>query len=476
MKPVIDFLPYQKAWIQDTSRFKVGMMSRRGGKTFATCGEAVDDCIQAEIDRRKTRWTILSRSERTAKEAIDDAVKPMTKAYYSVYSTLAKRGQVDFSEEEFVVPAHTRDMVQGDGTYQVHIEEAVYKVQEVRFPSGSRISAISASPDAARGFGGNLILDEFAFHADSRRIWASAFPVAARGGHKIRAISTPNGKGNKFYELMTTKDNGWSKHHIDVYEAVRQGLDVDPDELRSALNDEDVWSQEFELLWMDAASSWLTYDLISSCEDPRAGYPSLYRGGMCFVGVDIAARNDLFVIWVVELVDGQLYTREIIAERRITFARQDELLADIFRRYHVVRCRMDQTSMGEKPVEDAKRNHGEDRVEGVIFTPGAKLDMATTFKESLQDRSTLLPAGDPVLRADLHSIKSVIGPSGIRRLVADGETDGHADRFWAGSLAVSASQSEYQPYAYRPVPSGGGKKTERPIKLTGGFRAKKGVW
>jgi len=346
----------------------------------------------------------------------------------------------------------------------------------VRFPGGSRISAISASPDAARGFGGNLILDEFAFHNDSRRIWASAFPVAARGNHKIRAISTPNGKGNKFYELMTTTENGWSKHHVDIYEAVKQGLDIDPDELRQALNDEDAWGQEFELKWMDAASAWLTYDLISSCEDVRAGHPSVYRGGPCFVGVDIAARNDLFVIWVCEVVEGQLITREIIEEKRIKFSKQDELLADVFRRYRVVRCCMDQTGMGEKPVEDAKATHGEDRVEGILFGLASKLDLATGLKETMEERGLLIPEGQPLLRADLHAIKSTVGATGVRRLIADGDTDGHADRFWAAALAVEASQTEYQPYAYRPVPPGGGKDVRRPIKLTAGFRTQKGVW
>ena len=34
------------------------------------------------------------------------------------------------------------------------------------------------------------------------------------------------------------------------------------------------------------------------------------------IGVDIAARNDLFVIWVLELVGDILWTREVIARRR----------------------------------------------------------------------------------------------------------------------------------------------------------------
>lgn len=154
---------------------------------------------------------------------------------------------------------------------RLDVPQATYKTHEVHFPGGSRVVALSASPDAARGFGGNILFDEFAFHNDSRRLWGAAYPVAARGKHKIRVISTPNGKGNKFYELMTGKDNTWSKHIIDIYEAVRQGLDVDIDELRKGLADEDAWAQEFELAWLDAASAWLDYDMISEVEHPEAG-------------------------------------------------------------------------------------------------------------------------------------------------------------------------------------------------------------
>lgn len=62
----------------------------------------------------------------------------------------------------------------------------------------------------------------------------------------------------------------------------------------------------------------------------------------------------------------------------------------------------------------------------------------------------------------------------IRRLVADGDTDGHADRFWAGALAVSASGSEYQPYDYTSVPRAA-RDTDRDIRTTAGFGAMKGV-
>ena len=459
---VVNFLPYQRAWIADTSRFKIGMFSRQTGKTFSTCGECVDDCFSAWAEDRRARWVILSRGERQAAEAMTEVIKPFTKAFYEVYNTLVKGGEPRFEENEFRAP-------------QPSGPDAVYKALEVIYPNGSRITALPANPDTARGFSANVILDEFAFHSKSRDIWAALFPVISKTGLKLRVISTPNGKGNKFYELMTAEDTVWSRHVVDIYDAVRQGLDRDVDALRSGMADEDFWAQEFELKWLDEASAWLDYDLIASCEHPAAGMPGLYQGGPCFVGVDIAARNDLFVIWVMEAVGDVLWTREVIARRRASFFEQDQLLADVFNRYRVVRCRMDQTGMGEKPVEDAKRQHGESRVEGVLFSAAAKLDLATSLKEAMQDRKARIPAGDVKLRADLHAIKSQVGITGARRLVADGETDGHADRFWAGALAVSAGSITYQPYAYQSVPRHGGADFDRDIRLTAGFGAGKGV-
>jgi phage FluMu gp28-like protein len=103
------------------------------------------------------------------------------------------------------------------------------------------------------------------------------------------------------------------------------------------------------------------------------------------------------------------------------------------------------------------------RVEGVLFSGGAKLDMATVLKERMQDRKLRIPAGDVVLRADLHAIRSQVGTTGQRRLVADSDTDGHADRFWAMALATGAARTSYQPYEYRAA---GPSRTSIPGRMT----------
>lgn len=432
MSAAVPLYVYQKRWLQDRARFKIGMFARQTGKTFTTTLELVDDCFAAEAAGGRTRWVILSRGERQAKEAIEEGVKKHCKAY-----ALAIR--------------------EVEGEYKGASGER-YTMLDVVLPGGSRITALPANPDTARGFSANVFLDEFAFHADSRKIWTALFPVISNGW-KLRVTSTPNGKGNKFYELMTDKRLAevWSRHTVDIHQAVRDGLPRNVDEMRLALNDEDAWAQEFELKWLDEASAWLSYELIDGVESDHAGIAGNYTGGACYVGVDIAARGDLFVIWVLEQVGDVLWTREIIARKRISFAEQDALLAGVFQRYRVLRCCMDQTGMGEKPVEDAKRDHGEMRVEGVLFTAQNKLTLATLGKQAFEDRKIRIPLGVRELRADLHKLQKVVGPTGAPRFVADADEGGHADRAWACFLALNAAAGPAGPVCtgFRSVPRRG---------------------
>ncbi|WP_369436613.1 terminase large subunit domain-containing protein [Serratia marcescens] len=420
MSAALQLYGYQQRWFLDRSRFKIGKFARQTGKTFTTTLELVDDCFETEASGGRTRWVILSRGERQAKEAMEEGVRKHCQAYSLVAREL----------EGYVTGASGER----------------YTMLEAVLPGGSRITALPANPDTARGFAANVFLDEFAFHADSRKIWTALFPVISNG-YKLRVTSTPNGKGNKFYELMTDAalDNVWSRHVVDIYQAVREGLPRDIAEMRAALNDEDAWAQEFELKWLDEASAWLSYELIDGVEHDLAGLPEHYAGGPCFVGVDIGIRNDLFVIWVLEQVGDVYWTREIITRKRATFAEQDALLDDVFFRYRVLRCCIDQTGMGEKPVEDAKHRHGSSRVEGVIFTSNNKLTLATRGKEMFEDRRLRIPLGDKTLRADLHKLTKVTGPTGAPRFVADSDAAGHADRTWAAFLAINASDGPSGP-------------------------------
>jgi phage FluMu gp28-like protein len=412
-EPTKTLLPYQRAWLKDRSKFKIGMVTRQGGKSkFMLAPEVIEHCLDAEAQRVRARWVWLSSGERQAVEAMREGVKPWGEAY------------------DVGINVYQDSWKSESGTE--------YKSAEIEFKHGSRITALPANPDTARGFTANLALDEFAIHKNSREIWSAAFPMISRSDLWLRVMSTPKGKKNKFYDLMTAQGELWSKHTVDIYQAVNQGLDRDIAQLREACGDEEVWQQEYALKWLDEADAWLPFDTITACEDEAAGDPAKYQGGYCFVGNDIGARGDLWVAWVWEVVGDVLWCREIKTLHNKKFAEHDAEMARIFGQYKVARLTMDQTGMGEKPVEDAKRRYP-GRVDGVLFTAPAKMALATVGKAAFEDRKVRIPAGDLALRTDLHKLKKVVGPTGIPRFIAERDSAGHADRTWAAFLGVAGA-------------------------------------
>lgn len=407
-------LPYQRRWVMDRSRFKIGLMSRQSGKSFSTTLEAVDDSLE-----RETTWVYLSRGERQALELANTAKK-----HLAAYRMAA---------EEM------------EGWFTTDAGERITEYQ-LRLPNGSRHIFLPANPDTARGYSGNVLLDEFAFHKDSRAIWGALYPIITRRpDYKIRVISTPNGRNNKFYELWEGKGERtsgqavWSRHKVTIYDAVEQGLPVDPEELKAGLDDEEMWTQEYLCEFLDEATAFLSYELIGRAESPLATMSydlrDLLKGSERYLGVDIGRRRDLTVLWLLERVGDVYWTRMLERMQGARFAHQAERLDAVLP--SVTRACIDATGLGMQLAEQAQERHGS-KVEPVMFTGAVKNDLATTFRRMFEDRTIRIPEEDR-LRRSLHKVRKVTTSAGNIRYDAESEADGHADEFWAGALAGHAA-------------------------------------
>jgi phage FluMu gp28-like protein len=450
--------------VTDKSRFKIGVFTRQGGKSFGTSLEAVDDCVE----HPRSKWVFLSAGERQSKELMTTA-SLHARAYALAIREL--EGELWCENDE------------------------KYKQLEILFPNESRIIGLPANPFTARGHSAHILLDEFAFHKDSRQIWKALFPTVTRG-FRIRMISTFMGRTNKFYELFYSSPTlqrfngpeheyigergGWSKHFVNIHQAIRMGLVLkddegepcEPDDLRLALNDEDAWAEEFECVPNDEAHSFLSHDLISSVEDARIalmpdwaellieaakGLYEAYKAsfmpilppshilsnlkfdGDLYVGFDVARKRDLSVIWVDQKIGDALRTVAVIEMRRTPFFVQDLVLSSILLHARFRRACIDETGIGAQIAESALNRFGAHRVEPVTFTSANKEAMAGGLKENFDDRKSAIPS-DPNIRRSLHSIKRYPTSTGHFRFDAErSEETGHADHFWAKALAVQAA-------------------------------------
>ncbi len=62
----------------------------------------------------------------------------------------------------------------------------------------------------------------------------------------------------------------WSCHFVDIHSAVADGLPVDVEELKAALDDPEGWAQEFECQFLDTQAVLLPYELLAGCESLEA--------------------------------------------------------------------------------------------------------------------------------------------------------------------------------------------------------------
>lgn len=405
-KPAIGLYDHQLAWIADKARFKAGRWSRQSGKSHVLSLEAVDDLAEKETRGLRDDWLMASAGERQALELIRKA-KMHTEAY----------------------------RIAASGIGEDYFENTQLKTFMITFPAGSRIIAVPANPDTVRGYTANVILDEFALHKNSRDIWAALLPSVTKGRRKLRVASTPNGRENKFYEICT--DPAWSEHVVSIYDAVAGGLDADPEELKEALGDEDLWRQEYLVEFVDEATAFLTYEMISSCEEEAAGQPEISSGGDLYVGVDIGRRRDLTVIWIIEAVGDVAWTREVKVLEKAPFRVQREELFGVLSDRRVRRCEIDETGIGMQLAEETMDAFGAWTVEPVTFTARVKEALATRLRSAFEDRLVRIPQ-ERKIRDDLHSVKKVTTAAGNIRFDAERTKDGHADRFWALALAWGA--------------------------------------
>jgi phage FluMu gp28-like protein len=408
----VSLYDYQKRWVGDRSRFKIGLFSRQAGKSFATSLEAVLDCYA-----KKTKWVFLSAGERQSKELMTTA------QIHARAINLA----IDAIEEEFKAE---------DGT--------TYKQLEIAFPNGSRIIGLPANPSTSRGHSAHILLDEFAFHKDSRAIWRALFPTVTRG-YKIRLISTPQGRQNKFYELWSGNDS-YSKHFITIFDAVKQGLELKdeeggfstPEALHEALGDEEAWQQEYLCEFLDEATAYLTYEMIGEAEVQNLSADEPLTNGAVYAGIDVGRKRDLTVFWAFELVGDVLWSRRIIELEKEKFSFQRDAISAAVKALHPARVCIDATGLGMQLAEELQDTFGASVVEAVTFTNRVKEDLATTLRPRFEDRKMRIPV-DQKIREDLHRVKRIVTSAGNIRFDAERSDDGHSDRFWACALASHAA-------------------------------------
>jgi phage FluMu gp28-like protein len=442
ISPLKLLLPYQARWVNDQSRFKIGVQARQTGKSFQTACEAARDALTDP----GTKWVCLSSGERQSLEWMEKA-KEWSEAF------------------KLAIENYTEDR---------KISQALLRVAEIRFANGSRIIAIPANPLTARGYSANVILDEFAYHDDPDAVWAAMFPSltnpvagtfkprvrALYAGEqfsnfsrdlKIRVVSTFNGRQNKFFNLWEKREeNGYTGYRVTIWDAIKDGLPINAEELRTGLDDPDCWAQEYECEPIDTSNVLLPYDLIAQAETIQASEviePEFFQSRReIFCGIDFGRSNDPTVCWTLELVGDILWTREVLVLKDMDTPTQNEILK--LRIKGSRRTVLDYTGpgigFGDYTVKEAgvgewnPDEHRFGKVELFTFTPKSKRLLFPFLRRRFEAPTKIRIPISRTVREDLHAMQQVV-TGGEYNYWAPRTREGHSDRCTALALAIRAA-------------------------------------
>ncbi len=407
VKPFVPLLPYQHADLHAPDRFRWNCWARQTGKSFIKSLRRIVRGLERGRDQ-----IFLSAGERQCRELMDKA-----RRHCQVLQIAC-----EFCNNDFLSDLST-----------CHLE--------IKLPQGVRIIALPANPMTARGYSGDVLLDEFAMHQGDREIWAAMFPTLLRCDGELDIASTPKGCGNLFYELR--ENPRFATSTVTLPEAVAQGLNVDAAAIREAMNDDLLFRQEFLCEFLDEATAFLTYAQIAACTEaglrPSNDVAALsLEPHDLYVGVDIGRHRDLTVAWVVAVEGGDLRTVGLFELSGATFSAQETLLAELLSIPQVRRCCIDAGGLGMQLAEQAVERFGGYRVRAVTLTQALKARMAGALRVAVEKQRIRIPSDERIV-SDWHSVQRQVTHDGHIRLDAPRREGSHADRFWAAALAVHAA-------------------------------------
>lgn len=402
--------PYQKRWLRDKSRFKIALKARQIGFSFVMALEGLKLALESPVTN-----LFVSASERQSIELLD-------KVYWWT-NTLKMAGNYDISLNEKKT-------------------ECVLKGKQGQ--KGGRILSLPANARTIRGFSGNVFLDEFAFHQDAENIYKAIIPIITRKELLLRVVSTPAGDAGLFYRLWTG-DNNFSKHRVDIHDAMKDGLEIDLAALQKAIPDAEIFAQEFLCQFLSSAGSYIPMDMILAAVSAECGRENPQTGEI-YIGVDIARFRHLSVFYVLEKLGDVFYERECVVMQGSTFEAQKLQLQLLFGKYNPKRCCIDAGGLGMQLAEELEKEYS--FCEGVTFTNAVKEDLAVTTKIAFEKRIIRISDNNDT-KAAINNVKRFVTSSGKFRFDAEATSKGHADQFWALALALHGEKKNI------PVATGG---------------------
>ena len=250
---------------------------------------------------------------------------------------------------------------------------------------------------------------------------------------KIRVISTPWGPSGVYAQIWH-KGEGWSRHRVDVHDAIADGFPVDFEALKRDYTSDQL-AQEFLCSFDAGSSSYIPPALIKSSLQLQLGGTPERR----FLGVDVGSVDLSALVWICETSEGVI-VEDVQTFEGLSSLELEDLVSEVLENDPTLdRCIVDATGVGAGVGAHLRARHP-GRVVAQQISHGWKVSHTVSLKMGLE-RDLIQLCDHPILRSDLGRLERKV--SAANRVIFSVKRRaglGHGDALSALTLAWSLTK------------------------------------
>ena len=394
-------LPYQKKVILDNSKVKILNFSRQIGKSWTAAYLATQKCLM----KQNGLVIYLSTGQRAADESLKtckkfgDAIKVLSDGKITYNSTASC----------------------------------------ITYSNGSRIMTLPGKPESCRGWTVDLLVcDEMAFWQQPDECWQAIVPALlnkiAGGDKEIIICSTPLGKNSLFFDLCQRAkvENDWKYFEVSIHDAIKDGLNVDLEQLHKLIPDPIQFSIEFECSFADSSNDFLSPNLLQFYNDD-------VKLEDFFIGVDWARSGDgTAIVALGRNKESKIYLLDLCTLHNVEYEKQINFVKEIFRKYNPKAMYGDAGGLGSPIMEELNKKVST-RIKPFNFTSTNKTDAYEYLRKQVFDRNIFFKEDFRTqIVSDLSLIQQIISENGKISYVSRRANGSHGDIVSAVVLALQA--------------------------------------
>ena len=227
-------------------------------------------------------------------------------------------------------------------------------------------------------------------------------------------------------------ENDWKYFEVSIHDAIKDGLNVDLEQLHKLIPDPIQFSIEFECSFADSSNDFLSPSLLQFYNDD-------VKFEDFFIGVDWARSGDgTAIVALGRTKESKIYLLDLCTLHNVEYEKQINFVKEIFKKYNTKAMYGDAGGLGS-PIMEELSTKVSARIKPFNFTSTNKTGAYEYLRKQVFDRNIFFKEDFRTqIVSDLSLIQQIISENGKLSYVSRRANGSHGDIVSAIVLALQA--------------------------------------